>query len=86
MRLMMLMMRLCIILMPRSLCVCVRLGVTFTFIFIISPSLVANLSKTSNEEEAVLIEEESFELSLISKALNISTFRGGLERALATVC
>ena len=31
-----LMMRLYIILMPRSLCVCVRLGVTFTFIFIIN--------------------------------------------------
>ena len=30
------MMGLCIILMPRSLCVCVRLGVTFTFIFIIN--------------------------------------------------
>ena len=31
-----LMMRLYIILMPRSLCVCVRLGVTFTLIFIIN--------------------------------------------------
>ena len=31
-----LMMRLCIILMPRSLCVCVHLGVTFTLIFIIN--------------------------------------------------
>ena len=31
-----LMVRLYIILMPRSLCVCVRLGVTFTLIFIIN--------------------------------------------------
>ena len=31
-----LMMRLYIILMPRSLCVCVHLGVTFTLIFIIN--------------------------------------------------
>ena len=31
-----LMVRLYIILMPRSLCVCVHLGVTFTFIFIIN--------------------------------------------------
>ena len=35
MQAMRLMVRLYIILMPRSLCVCVRLGVTFTFIFII---------------------------------------------------
>ena len=36
MRLMILVMCLYIILMPRSLCVCVHLGVTFTLIFIIN--------------------------------------------------
>ena len=36
MRLMILVLCLYIILMPRSLCVCVHLGVTFTLIFIIN--------------------------------------------------
>ena len=47
-----LMMRLYIILMPRSLCVCVHLGVTFTLIFIIN--YYYGLQKTSDQHSTLL--------------------------------
>jgi hypothetical protein len=55
---------------------------------ILRPSLVlANLTKlVMKQTQGRAYQRRKFELSLISNALNISTFRGGLERALTTVC